>query len=88
MTICIAAVAGGGSSIVCVADKMLSFGDFYQWDSHVTKIVAIGSSGAVGLIAGSVPHCRAVINELASRKNLCDHIAAASELEDGYAKNL
>jgi hypothetical protein len=64
LTICIAALADEGRAIVCVADKMLSFGEYLQWDSDVTKIIHIARTNTVGLIAGSLSHCEDVLNNL------------------------
>jgi len=58
MTICIAAIAADDKSIVCVADKMLSFGDMagqIQWDSNVTKMIPVNSGKYLTLFAGSLP---------------------------------
>jgi hypothetical protein len=65
VTICIAALAQKGEAIVCVADKMLSVGDYLQWDSDVTKIIHAKGTSAVGLIAGTLSHCEDVLNNLA-----------------------
>src|SRR5438552_3303929 len=54
LTICIAALANEGKAIVCIADKMLSFGDYAQWESDVTKIIRIPKTGINSLIAGSL----------------------------------
>jgi hypothetical protein len=64
MTICISALADRGAAIVCVADKMVSFGEYLQWDSDVTKIIHIPGSRCVALVAGSLSHCEAVLNGL------------------------
>lgn len=74
MTICIAAIAGNGNEIVCVADKMLSFGElsqeYVQWDSNVTKMIPIQSGRCLALFAGSLPICREVIYEIDKLANI------------------
>jgi hypothetical protein len=77
LTICIAALAERGEAIVCVADKMLSVGDYLQWDSDVTKILSIKNTRAMGLIAGQLSHCEDVLNNL-SKAGFGD------ELNDSY----
>jgi hypothetical protein len=68
LTICIAALAEEGRAIVCIADKMLSFtnssGNYAQWDSDVTKIIAIPETTVHALIAGGLGQCEAVLSEI------------------------
>lgn len=60
MTICISALAD--EAIVCIADKMLSFGDYSEWDSDVTKILRIGKTHV--LFAGGLSESQSVIEAL------------------------
>jgi hypothetical protein len=53
MTICIGALAAGGHSIVCVADKAITYADDIQGDTDSTKIVPVGTRGAHVLISGN-----------------------------------
>jgi len=53
MTVCVAALGSGGATIVCVADKALSYGDYIQWDSDSTKLVPLGTGDTVALVAGT-----------------------------------
>jgi hypothetical protein len=64
LTLCIAALAEHGEAIVCIADKMLSFGDLAQWESDVTKIIPIPKTTVHALIAGSLGHCESVLSEI------------------------
>src|SRR5260370_1700483 len=70
MTICIGALAAGGKSIVCVADKGLSYGPGIQWDSDSTKIVPVGSSGVQALISGGELMISRVLRGLAAIQGL------------------
>src|SRR6516165_11814743 len=75
LTICIAALADSGNAVVCVADKMLSFGDYSQWESDVTKIVRIPKTAEMdtyALMAGGLGECEAVLNEIYGIGNLDD----------------
>jgi hypothetical protein len=71
MTICISALADDGKAIVCVADKMLSFGDLsqgqLQLDSNVTKMIPINSGRSLVLCAGTLAICREVISEIGNK---------------------
>jgi len=53
VTVCVAAVASHGSTIVCIADKALSYGDQIVWDSDSTKIICLNGGDAVALTAGA-----------------------------------
>ncbi len=46
MTICVGALAAGGESIVCVADKALTYGGYIQWDADISKIVDLKTGGS------------------------------------------
>lgn len=72
LTICISALADGGKAVVCVADKMMSFGDYTNWDSDVTKIVDVKGIDGFALISGGLGECSAIIDELNGIDNL-DH---------------
>src|SRR5271155_2821476 len=74
----------GRSLIVCVADKMLSFGEYLQWDSDITKIIKINRN-SVALMAGSVAHCEAILAILLPDTDFGKNInAAASFLRQAY----
>jgi len=51
MTICVGALAAGGKSIVCVADKSVSYGDHVWGETDSTKIVEL-TSGSVAMVSG------------------------------------
>lgn len=53
MTICIAALAGHGRTIICIADKALSYGDHIQWDADSSKITTLDDNKSLILMAGS-----------------------------------
>lgn len=90
MTICIAAFAdggkGNGTAIVCVADKMLSFGQYSQWDSDITKIIHIPPRASThALVAGSLSHCEGVLNKLSEIEDVDSyHTVLADHLEAVY----
>jgi hypothetical protein len=52
MTVCVAAFAVNGECIICLADKALSYGDYLQWDSDVTKIIPMNSGNGVMMVSG------------------------------------
>jgi hypothetical protein len=75
MTICIAAIAGRGDQIVCVADKMMSLGDMgsesAQWDSNVTKMFPLTKDDkVVCLFAGAFGICELLIDQLTNMDKL------------------
>lgn len=51
MTICVGALAAGGRSIVCVADKAVAYGDHVTGETDATKIIPL-PSGAVAMVSG------------------------------------
>ena len=62
MTICIGVLAAGGQSIVCVADKAATYGDYIQWDADETKIVPLeATNGIVALVSGDDGHLDPVL---------------------------
>jgi hypothetical protein len=63
MTVCVASLSCGGSCIICVADKALSYGDYIQWDSDTTKIIPLPSRRAVLMISGGENTSR-IVNSL------------------------
>lgn len=63
MTICVGALAARGKSIVCVADKAVSYGDYIQWDADSTKIIEL-SKNALACIAGNGGHIDRVIKRI------------------------
>jgi hypothetical protein len=72
MTVCVAALAVDGRTIICVADKAISYGEQIQWDSDSTKILKINPSGALAMFAGS---------ELPCQKVLANILSAADQME-------
>lgn len=85
MTICIGALAAGGKSIVCVADKGLSYGDQIQWDSDSTKIVPIAATGLHALIAGGETMLSRVLKGLESKVSTLDDLPSLiSQAEEVY----
>ena len=51
MTICVGALAAGGTSIVCVADKMVAYGDHVTGETDATKIIPL-PWGGVAMVSG------------------------------------
>jgi hypothetical protein len=52
MTVCVAALAGDKTAIVCVADRAVSYGGLIQWDSSDSgKIIKLNPSGSVVMIS-------------------------------------
>ena len=84
MTICIAALADG--AIVCIADKMLSFGDHSEWDSDVTKIHRV--AGTHVLFAGGLSESQSVIEafHVATGNTKYYYTGLAQVLESAYKK--
>ena len=68
MTVCIAALAADSKTIVCVADKALSYGDYFQWDSDSTKIIRLESRGMAILISGGEVGISKVLSALSARE--------------------
>jgi len=65
MTICVGVLAAGGSCIVCVADKAVTYGDYIQWDADDTKIVPLEkTNGTVALTAGGDDHIGSLLRGL------------------------
>src|SRR5581483_11404761 len=52
MTICVAALAAEGKAIICVSDKALTYGDYIQSESDISKILTLNPSGCVIMISG------------------------------------
>jgi len=53
VTVCIAALAADSKTIVCIADKALSYGDQIQWDADSSKITTLDNNKSLILMAGS-----------------------------------
>jgi hypothetical protein len=65
MTICAGVLASGGASIVCVADKAATYGDYIQWDADETKIVPLEAThGIVALVSGADDYIGPVLRGL------------------------
>jgi hypothetical protein len=91
LTICIAALADNGNALVCIADKMLTIGDYSQWDSDITKIVTLPKAEKTdiyALIAGGIGQCEAVLGELCGIGDLDESLPRlAKHLGDVYMKH-
>jgi 20S proteasome alpha/beta subunit len=84
VTVCVAALASGGDCIVCVADKALSYGEYLQWDSDVTKIIPLKSGKGVMMISGGENSSR-VVNALRDIQKLGSNISETiSKIERAY----
>lgn len=70
MTICAAALAANSRAIVCVADKALSWGDYFTWESDSTKIIQLAHPGCVAMISGGEEGTTRVISSLLSHVDL------------------
>jgi hypothetical protein len=66
VTVCIAALAGHGRTIVCVADKAVSYGDHIQWDADSSKITTLDNNKSLILLAGSEDPTSRVLRKLDS----------------------
>jgi hypothetical protein len=79
MTVCVAALASGGSCIICIADKALSYGEYIQWDSDTTKIMPLPSCRGV-LMASGGEHSSRVINALLENDSIGDEISKSIKI--------
>ena len=79
MTVCVAALAAHRRSIVCVADKALSYGDYIQWDSDSSKIIKLNPSGATLLVAGDEQSTARVMMHI---KEISSRIGSGSSVKD------
>jgi len=71
MTICIAAFAAESKAIVCIADRAVTYasttgGPSSQADEGIQKIVELGRTGWIALIADDVPFAQKVTDEMNS----------------------
>ncbi len=64
MTVCVAALAGHGRTIVCIADKALSYGDHIQWDADSSKITTLDNNKTLILMAGAESPINRVLRNL------------------------
>jgi hypothetical protein len=86
VTICVGALAGGGQSLVCVADKAMSYRDYIQWDGDSTKIITLSSSQVVS-ISGHGPHIDRVVKKLEDTDQLYGNVRSTiSSCEKAYQK--
>lgn len=86
MTVCIAALAESGRSIVCMADRALSYGELIQWDSDSSKMFALRNGGVVIMFSGDEETTSRVLGKVIARENeLGDDVAATRAiLEEEY----
>jgi 20S proteasome alpha/beta subunit len=63
MTVCVAALAGEGNAIICVADKALSYGGTIEWDADTTKIFPLNDR-SVALASGSEKYIMRVLRKI------------------------
>jgi len=88
MTICIGALADGGKSIVCVADKALTYGNVIQWDADSTKIIPVGKAGAHIMISGTEMMMMRVLGDFGAKitADNFDPVDACKWLEEAYGR--
>ncbi len=67
MTVCIAALANESKTIVCCADKAMTYDDNVQWDSDCDKIIEINPSGTICMAAGDDESIFRVIRRLGTK---------------------
>jgi 20S proteasome alpha/beta subunit len=86
MTVCIAALAEEGRSIVCMSDRALSYGDTIQWDSDSSKMFSLRDGGLIIMFAGNEESTSRIIGKVISREaELGDDIATTRRvLEEEY----
>ena len=84
MTVCVAALVSGGSCIICVADKALSFGEYIQWDSDTTKIIPLSSRRAVLMVSGGENSSRVISSLLSSEERGDDVSISTRTIEKIY----
>lgn len=89
MTICIGALAAGGKSIVCVADKAVTYGEDIQGeDTDSTKIVPVGRNGAHALISGDETSVGRVLSKIAVHDDIGKDVSATGAyLEAAYKQS-
>jgi hypothetical protein len=64
MTVCVAALASMSRSIVCIADKALSYGDQISWDSDGSKMFELNPSGTIVMFAGGERDISEVVSRI------------------------
>jgi hypothetical protein len=72
VTVCVAALAVNGRTIICVADKAISYGEQIQWDSDSTKIVKLNPSGSLVMFSG---------DEQATQKVLANMLSVSDQIK-------
>ncbi len=70
MTVCIGAICAdeagtGGNALVVASDRMVTMGNFYEFEHEVPKLTSIGDK-AVALIAGDAARAASIVRELTS----------------------
>jgi hypothetical protein len=69
MTVCVSALASNGEAIVCIADKALSYGDHFQWESDSIKMFRVNPSGAIIMFAGGERGTSKVLGRILARES-------------------
>jgi hypothetical protein len=76
MTICIGILATGGKSIVCLADKSVTYNEEIQGDVDSAKIVPVGANGCHALISGNETTIGRILTKLGNRSDIGKSIEA------------
>jgi hypothetical protein len=69
MTVCVSALASNEEAIVCIADKALSYGDHFQWDSDSIKMLPVNPSGSLIMFAGGERGTSKVLARILARES-------------------
>jgi len=85
VTICIGILATGGTSIVCVADKSVSYSEDIQGDTDSSKIVPVGPNGCHAMISGSESTISRILSKLKAEADLGKDVEQTKKFcEDAY----
>ena len=81
MTVCIAAIAEEGRSIVCMSDRALSYGQTTQWDSDSSKMFPLRKGGMIIMFSGDEePTSRILGRVIAREAELGEDVAATRKI--------
>jgi hypothetical protein len=68
MTVCVAALANKGKSLVCIADKAITYGHT-QWDSDSSKIIELPTNKCLVLFSGDDEELSRVLGRVIARES-------------------